>query len=241
MSSGLDSFHKILKDENRRKIILLLHEKESIGYVELMKALEITSTGKMNYRLKILGDLVSKNEAGQYTLTERGVLASRLLLEFPEQNRQQLGLKPKWWRRFWIETTFFVVCVLVFVLASYSLGYTDLNGVQEGITEMVSAIAITYMITHILREVLSRRGQLAVAKSVYIVGGAVFAYIIAFFGVGFLLSGLSRLLDMRLLGLFWNVEYMIFSFMVAPITGAFIGYWFGKRRRFRTPRYNPDP
>jgi uncharacterized membrane protein YtjA (UPF0391 family) len=241
MNSGIDSFHKILKDENRRRIILLIHEKKSICYVELMKALGITSTGKMNYHLKILGNLLSKNEAGQYTLTEKGDLASRLLLEFPEQNRQQLGLKPKWWRRFWIESSIVAVIVLIAILVACLLGYTGLEGAQQGITGIVSAIAVSYMITHILKEVLSKRAQLTVAKSVYVVGGALLGYGITFFGVGLLLSGFSKLLDKPLLGLFWNEGYMIFSFVVAPTIGAFIGYLIGKRRRFRTPNYVPDP
>jgi predicted transcriptional regulator len=95
MSEGIASLHKVLKDETRRKIILLLSDKGSLSYVDLMKELHITSTGKINYHLKILSDLLAKNEAGQYTLTEKGKLASRLLLEFPEEKR--MG-KPKWWR-----------------------------------------------------------------------------------------------------------------------------------------------
>ena len=94
MNSGLVSLHKILKDETRRKIVLLLSEKGSLTYTELIKALEIDNTGRMNYHLKILDDLVLKRDDGRYALTEKGELASRLLLEFPEENRQKLGMKP---------------------------------------------------------------------------------------------------------------------------------------------------
>lgn len=240
MNSGIDSFHKILKDEHRRKIILLLHENESLSYMDMMNALGLTSTGKMNYHLKILGNLLSKNENGHYMLTEKGNIASRLLLEFPEENRQQLGLKPKWWRHFWIGNSVLVVIVLVALFASYYLGYTDMNGVQQAITGIVSAIAISYMITHILRDVISKRTQLAIAKSAYIGGGAILGYVIAFFGVGLVLNVLSSLLDKPLLGLILNTWYMIFSFVIAPTLGAVIGYLLGKRRRFRTPKYIPD-
>jgi hypothetical protein len=65
MSSGIAALHNILRDETRRKIILLVHEKESISYVDLMKDLQIVSTGKMNYHLKVLNGLLSKNEEGQ--------------------------------------------------------------------------------------------------------------------------------------------------------------------------------
>ena len=77
--SGLTSLHKVLKDETRQKIITLLNEKGSLGYTELMDATEIGSTGLLNYHLKVLSSLIAKNESGQYLLTEKGKLASRLL------------------------------------------------------------------------------------------------------------------------------------------------------------------
>ena len=88
MSSNIADLHKILKDETRRKIVILLHEQGNLSYVDLMKALGIANTGKMNYHLKVLGDLLTKTEEGKYTLTEKGNLASRLLLEFPEKRSQ---------------------------------------------------------------------------------------------------------------------------------------------------------
>ena len=62
MNSGFASLHKVLKDETRRKIVLLLNEKGSLSYTDLMKALEIDNTGRMNYHLKILNDLVLKRD-----------------------------------------------------------------------------------------------------------------------------------------------------------------------------------
>ena len=65
MNSGLASLHKILKDETRSKAILLLNEKGAMSYTDLMDELGIVSTGLINYHLKVLGDLVQKNDAGQ--------------------------------------------------------------------------------------------------------------------------------------------------------------------------------
>ncbi len=59
--SGIDSLHKILKDPTRRKAILLLND-GSLTYTELMDKLDIISTGTLNYHLKVLGDLVEKDE-----------------------------------------------------------------------------------------------------------------------------------------------------------------------------------
>jgi DNA-binding transcriptional ArsR family regulator len=77
---------KILGDETRRRILLLLKEKGSLGYTDLMNQMGISNTGTFNYHLKVLGDLLHKNSAGQYTLSEKGKLAVHLLLDFPENN-----------------------------------------------------------------------------------------------------------------------------------------------------------
>ncbi|MEM4733927.1 MAG: winged helix-turn-helix domain-containing protein, partial [Candidatus Bathyarchaeia archaeon] len=95
MDSGFASLHKILKDETRRKIILLLHERGSLSYTDLMNTLSIVNTGRLNYHLKILDNLILKREDGQYMLTEIGTLASRLLIEFAEE-KSNLKMKNKW-------------------------------------------------------------------------------------------------------------------------------------------------
>src|SRR3972149_7649307 len=102
MTSGIASLHKILKDETRRQILLLLNEKGSLSYTDLMDTLGIVSTGTLNYHLKVLGDLLTRNEAGQYMLTEKGKLASRILLEFLETSPNGRQSKPRWWLRYWI-------------------------------------------------------------------------------------------------------------------------------------------
>jgi DNA-binding transcriptional ArsR family regulator len=120
MNNGLASLHKVLKDEMRRRIVLLLNEKGSLSYTDLMKALEIDNTGRVNYHLKVLDDLVMKKEDGQYALTEKGKLASRLLLEFPEDNGQlykqwiMANLKAK-------ETNYLLGGIIFWTLALFSL------------------------------------------------------------------------------------------------------------------------
>ena len=134
MSSGIASLHKVLKDETRRRIILLLQEKGSLSYVDLMKALGITNTGKMNYHLKVLGDLLSKKEDGQYALTEKGTVASRLLLEFPEITTRQMELNLERPQVFWggiITCGFAIIGLLIllrYLLAAFTSGYTNQSG-----------------------------------------------------------------------------------------------------------------
>jgi hypothetical protein len=81
----LESLHKILKHLLRRKIVLALHEKQELSYIDLMSMLEIENTGKFNYHLKILGDLIKKNSNGKYCLTDKGELTFQLLSKFPEK------------------------------------------------------------------------------------------------------------------------------------------------------------
>jgi len=115
MSSNIGSLHKILKDEIRRRIILLLQEKGSLSYVDLMKALGITNTGKMNYHLKVLGNLLSKKDDYQYVLSEKGMLAYRLMQEFSEANTErQLRLNSREPQVLWDG-----VIILVFALIGW--------------------------------------------------------------------------------------------------------------------------
>jgi hypothetical protein len=238
MNAGIGSLHKVLKDETRRKIILLLSDKGSLSYVDLMKELQITSTGKMNYHLKILSDLLAKNEAGHYTLTEKGKLASRLLLEFPEENRTG---KPKWWRRFWLESLVFIVSFTAIFSAAYVLGYINSYSLYQNLISLIFIIGFSYMIQHILREVLSKRSKRIVAETVYVAGGVVLGLTVAFIGGGFLFRALQDLTGEPLLyTVFWSNWYLIFSLLIAPAIGAFGMYQFGKNRQFRTPNYNPD-
>ena len=91
------SLHKILNDVTRRSILELLAEKEALSYTELMTLLQVTNTGRLNYHLKALGTLVSKDNQGKYYLTERGQLAVNLLQTLPQkapvEKKQQSALK----------------------------------------------------------------------------------------------------------------------------------------------------
>lgn len=54
-----------------------------MGYAELQDLLQITHTGKLNYHLKVLGDLLTKDEpSGKYRLSDKGRIAFELLSKF---------------------------------------------------------------------------------------------------------------------------------------------------------------
>ena len=77
-----ESLIEVLKNPIRRKIVLFLSSKESVSYVDLMNAVEIKNTGKFNYHLKVLGDLIEKDEDGKYGLSEKGLSAVQFLQKF---------------------------------------------------------------------------------------------------------------------------------------------------------------
>ena len=85
MKVELSGLHKILKDPTRREILKLLNNKGPLPYVELMAQAKVTNTGRFNYHLKVLDDLIEKLNDGRYSLTERGRLAVQMLDEFPER------------------------------------------------------------------------------------------------------------------------------------------------------------
>ncbi len=150
MTSTIDSLHKILKDETRRNIVLLLSEKSSLSYTDLMDALKIGSTGTLNYHLKILGDLLEKNMTGQYMLTEKGKLASRFLIEYPGQDGS-LKAKRVWWRRFWFVAIVLPTAWLLIVLYLHFSGYLDLYRTAQATFGFITAILFTYFFYRMIR------------------------------------------------------------------------------------------
>jgi DNA-binding transcriptional ArsR family regulator len=150
MSSGIASLHKILKHETRRQIVLLLNEKGSLNYSDLMDTLGLLSTGTLNYHLKILGDLLVKDANDQYTLTERGKLASRLLMEFAEKD-DVLQTKKKWWKRFWVVAILLQVSALTVVLVLYSLRLADAERLIQGFISFVFGFIFLYFFYRMIR------------------------------------------------------------------------------------------
>jgi len=92
MSVDISKLHNVLRDNTRARIIELLNEKGSLSYVELQELLHISHTGKLNYHLKMLGDLILKDEhTGRYSLGEKGTLAVALLSKFQTVTSAEKG------------------------------------------------------------------------------------------------------------------------------------------------------
>lgn len=83
MSVDISQLHSVLRDPTRSRILELLDERTSLSYVELQNLLQITHTGKLNYHLKMLRDLIVKDsQTGRYSLGEKGKIAVQLLAKF---------------------------------------------------------------------------------------------------------------------------------------------------------------
>ena len=54
--SSPEELIRILKDPTRRRIIRLLVEKGPLEYSEIPRDLNLTSTGRLNYHLKVMRD-----------------------------------------------------------------------------------------------------------------------------------------------------------------------------------------
>jgi len=84
LNASFDSFRDVLKHPIRRKIILSLSEGRRISYVDLMHLVGVSNTGKFNYHLNILGDLIEKDENGRYCLSDKGRFAVQFLRRFED-------------------------------------------------------------------------------------------------------------------------------------------------------------
>lgn len=92
MSVDFESLSDVLKHSMRRRILLVLYERKNLSYVDLMDLVGAKNTGKLNYHLKILSDLIEKDQNGKYILSEKGQMAAELLRKFPEKKTEQTSL-----------------------------------------------------------------------------------------------------------------------------------------------------
>ena len=232
MSSGLSSLYKILKDANRQKIIRTLNDEGSVSYTELLEGSETGSTGLLNYHLKVLGDLITKNETGQYSLTERGKIASSVLLNFPaEANYAQ---KRKAQKIFWTLAALSQGIILSSIVIYYFLGVVDITRLTQAIIGFVLGIFLSIFGYRMMvttpapgSDKLKRRMQIA-----YPLGGALVGFAVAFFIMPLFLAIAFR----PLLRFYMSDLNFLLALTIPPIIGSYWGYWVGKRNGFNKPK-----
>ena len=223
--SGLTSLHKILKDETRQRILLLLNDRGSLSYTDLMTEVGIGSTGKLNYHLKILNGLIAKNESGQYSITEKGKLAIRLMEEFCEKKSQsqQEASFPK---AYFIVVGIFSTVLLTLEFGLYVSGVIGLDRFVEYIATSVLGIVFLLIAEQARRRKAMSQPlkQMLGAKIALIFAGAFAGGVTLFFGGG-LIIGLLKI------WFFGFDSWIITSFTIGSIIGGLIGYGIYKRSR----------
>jgi hypothetical protein len=214
MSQGLTSLHKILKDETRQKIISLLNEKECLSYTDLMDSLEVVSTGLLNYHLKVLGDFLTKNEAGQYILTEKGRLGYRVLTEFNEKNQ----IIDKRIYKSWI--IFTIASVIIAVLNGYFLNISF-----ERVLGVIVIIFVTFGFAFYIRIKPSKSGNrfFFIGIGVSIIGSVLTLFFMYIMNV----TRMSRNANANF--------YLVLALVIFFILGGLIGDLIGKRRNYVIP------
>ena len=233
--SGLTSLHKILKDDTRQEILLLLNERGSVSYTDLMTEVGIGSTGKFNYHLKILNGLIAKNENGLYSLTEKGKLAIRLMEEFCEKKSQSEQDAP-FPKAYFIVVGLFSTILLTLIFGLYVTGIINLERFVEYIATSVLGVVFLVVAERVRRKraMLKSEKQMLGAKIAVIFAGAWVGGVILFFGGGLLIGLIGKSLRIS----FFSFDFWIItSFTVGSIIGGLIGYLIFKRSRYSKISY----
>ena len=92
--SSLEELFRILKDPTRRRIVKVLAEKGALEYSEIMRQLGLTSTGRLNYHLKVMRELLERDGLSRYRLSRKGILAYQLLKEYRSEEEYTVGIHP---------------------------------------------------------------------------------------------------------------------------------------------------
>lgn len=241
MDSGIASLNKILKDKTRRRIILLLHEQGSLSYVDLMKGMGIANTGRMNYHLKVLGDLLKKTEDGKYILTEKGNIAAKLLLEFPEKG-SYAQTEIKLTRRVLIVAALSAVGFVTAFVLLYCRGIIDFSRMTASILVVISTMIILIVSDQVRKKKArwSPKSQIIGAEIYSIVFGALIGIAVFLIGGSLILFGFETLLQsagIRFV-LFPFAWWIIISFVLGSIIGGFAGYLIYKRSKYPKSAYD---
>ncbi len=243
MSAGIADLHKILKDPTRRKILVLLNEKSSLSYTELLGATGAGSTGLLNYHLKILGDLLTKNEASQYQLSEKGKLAFKLISEFPEENN--LAQRRRNQKLLLAVVGVGQIIYLAILLGFYAVGQLEFYKLATGVSSFAVGMVFLFIIYRVQMSATKPgvNEETVQMKFAYVSGGVSLFLGVAFFGVGVVFRVISDLMGWRfrmgnpLFETLWNPAYMAFSMLIAPAIGGILFYYWGKRNGFRRPNW----
>jgi len=229
--------HKLLKDQDNQKILVLINEYGSLSYTDLMEKTESVSERMLNYSLEDLVDLLNKNEEGQYVLTEKGQMTVKFLEEYPEYLKK--------FKRKKMKQTGYVLglgCVisLIVVLILYSQGHI-IFGLFYRIVFFIGLI-LTFYVGNVVVAVsqISERvnkNRIISGKLLCTITGGLFGSLIAMLGLA-----IATLISIDKGGPnFWHItgSYAAFDYIYygsSIVIGCIIGYYIGKE--LAKPKYS---
>jgi len=222
-------FYKILEDDLRQKILVLIAERGSLSYSDLMEKFDPISERLLNYHLKVLGDLLCKNGA-QYVLTERGCVALKFLAEYPlEEVRKRKERKYFWFVLAVIACVFFVNNFILYLRNPVFADFILRAGV---------ILIVILILAYCLYEInpLLSGAEPKKIPGVYIASGGVGGFGIGFFGL--MLAGVFSGFfgGPNLFAVIAPDSVHFLSYLcITTVVGCFVGYGIGKKRGFRRP------
>jgi DNA-binding transcriptional ArsR family regulator len=114
---GSDDLFEAVSNPMRIEIVKLLAEKP-ICFADLKRAFKISSSGLLDFHLKKLNDLITTNDEGNYTLTEKGFAA----LQAVETTSKYFWLRAAQRRSFFLAL---IVSILVNVYMLWILSHLN--------------------------------------------------------------------------------------------------------------------
>lgn len=229
----LNSLYKVLKDETRKKVVLALHDKGSLTYSDLMATVQVDSTGRFNYHLKVLNGLISKTEDSKYVLSDKGESAYRLLNDFPEA-QSFTGFSKEQFKKFSIIAGLGQVAIITTAVLLYIFGYLDIPRAILLVVATIFTLILTYFQLRNYGTIRpGTRKEFVASRFLYTVGPACIAGFIAFF-VDIIINQIASLLKVPspTQGS-WMLPSLALVFIVAPVIGGVFGYVYGKRTGFK--------
>ena len=114
---GSDDLFEAVSHPMRIEIVKLL-AKKPLRFADLKRTLKISSSGLLDFHLKKLNDLITTNDGGNYTLTEKGFAA----LQAVETTSKYFWLRAAQRRSFFLAI---IVSILINVYILWILSHLD--------------------------------------------------------------------------------------------------------------------
>ncbi|MDR2204096.1 MAG: hypothetical protein LBE76_07375 [Nitrososphaerota archaeon] len=235
MDKETKQLYKILKDETNQKILTLTNEHGSLNYTNLMEKTETISERMLNYHLKSLNNLLTKNTEDQYILTEKGQTALKILTEeLPKQKTLKKNNKKILHAISLIQITIITVTIVL-----YSQGYIDARNLRISIGWFIGTIIATCVAYRL--EVKPLTPKLITDRKftgLYIIYGGIAGLIIIFLGTT-ITSVISVSIDgpNLLQATSSNIVFFFCYLISATVIGCLTGYYIGKKNNFKKPKW----